>query len=54
MTDQPHDRPGTVLAWLWALGMAGGFTTLGVSAVPADHTDEAAPAWSAPDAAGPS
>ncbi|MBT2456808.1 hypothetical protein [Streptomyces sp. ISL-86] len=54
MTDQPQDRLGTVLAWLWALGMAAGFTTLGVAAVHADHTDKAAPAWSAPDAAVPS
>ncbi|MFJ3965182.1 hypothetical protein [Streptomyces sp. NPDC090036] len=43
MTDQPHDCLSTVLAWLWALGMAAGFTTLGVAAAHADHTDEAAP-----------
>ncbi|MBT2478555.1 hypothetical protein [Streptomyces sp. ISL-94] len=54
MTDQPHDVLGTVLAWLWALGTAAGFGTLGVAAVHADHTDEAAPAWSAPDPAAPS
>ncbi|MFG3000575.1 hypothetical protein [Streptomyces sp. NPDC048340] len=53
MTDHPHDRLGTVLAWLWALGMAAGFGTLGAAAVHADHTDEAAPAWSAPDADAP-
>ncbi|WP_327254176.1 hypothetical protein [Streptomyces sp. NBC_01244] len=54
MTDQSHDRLGTALTSLWALGMAAGFTTLGVAAVHADHTCEAAPAWSASAAAVPS